>query len=491
MRIIYFDLDCCRPDHLGCYGYPRNTSPVIDGIAERGTRFTNCFTTDAPCLPSRAALFSGRPGIQNGVVTHEGPGASFRYPGDGHDSDPERFMWMEALSRTGGFNTVGISSFARRHLAWWFTAGFTEFLGNRLEGGHEIADDINAIALPWLEQHAKEDNWFIHLNYWDAHTPYRAPDALFKEMHAQPAPDWPDDETIKRHCQEWYGPRTPRDFFGAIRTGKSPFKTMRDAILNRDDFVSMCDGYDAGIRYADQAVGQVLEVLERAGVRDETAIIVSGDHGEAIGEQAMYFEHGNASEGVAHQPLIIDWPGLPQGQVCDAMIQQLDVPPTILELLEVERPAKWEGQSFTDALKGSQFQGRDHAIWGCGIYAFQRAVRTRDWLFVRTLHPGNFPHEPYMLYNMVDDPWQQKNLAHENEPKTAEMDHILSNWWYGHCTGQDAVADPFLSMMHIGPDIYCSMERTEWMIERANRPDQLEDLRKRRSSWPWRYRPLP
>jgi len=71
------------------------------------------------------------------------------------------------------------------------------------------------------------------------------------------------------------------------------------------------------------------------------------------------------------------------------------------------------------------------------------------------------------------------------------MDHILSNWWYGHCTGPGAVQDPFLSMMETGPDIYCSIERTEWMLDRANRPDQKEDLQRRRAPKPFRYRPIP
>ena len=78
MRIIYFDLDCVRPDHLGVYGYERETSPVIDEIAESSLVMENCYVSDAPCLPSRAALFSGRPGISNGVVAHEWPGCNFR-----------------------------------------------------------------------------------------------------------------------------------------------------------------------------------------------------------------------------------------------------------------------------------------------------------------------------------------------------------------------------------------------------------------------------
>jgi choline-sulfatase len=76
MRVLYIDIDSLRTDHLGCYGYPRNTSPNIDRIAQRATRFTNIYITDAPCLPSRTALWSGRCGFRTGVVGHMGTAAS-------------------------------------------------------------------------------------------------------------------------------------------------------------------------------------------------------------------------------------------------------------------------------------------------------------------------------------------------------------------------------------------------------------------------------
>lgn len=81
MRILYVDIDSLRPDHLGCYGYGRPTSPVIDGIAGEGVRFTNFYASDSPCVPSRAAMLSGRPGIRNGVVAHEDTpsGCALRY----------------------------------------------------------------------------------------------------------------------------------------------------------------------------------------------------------------------------------------------------------------------------------------------------------------------------------------------------------------------------------------------------------------------------
>ena len=75
MRIIFFDIDCLRPDHLGCYGYDRPTSPTIDAIARQGTRFNRYYCGSAPCLPSRTAWSSGRFGVNNGVTSNHGLGA--------------------------------------------------------------------------------------------------------------------------------------------------------------------------------------------------------------------------------------------------------------------------------------------------------------------------------------------------------------------------------------------------------------------------------
>ena len=79
MRILYVDIDTLRPDHLGCYGYPRATSTNIDKVAEDSVRFTDVYCSDAPCLPSRAALMTGRFGIHTGCVGHGGVNAEMRW----------------------------------------------------------------------------------------------------------------------------------------------------------------------------------------------------------------------------------------------------------------------------------------------------------------------------------------------------------------------------------------------------------------------------
>ena len=80
MRVLYLDIDTLRPDHLGCYGYHRNTSPNIDRLASEGVRFDNCYVSDSPCLPSRAALYTGQCGIRNGAINHGGAERMIVYP---------------------------------------------------------------------------------------------------------------------------------------------------------------------------------------------------------------------------------------------------------------------------------------------------------------------------------------------------------------------------------------------------------------------------
>ena len=119
MRIIFLDLDTLRPDHLGCYGYFRNTSPNIDSIAREGVRFTRYYCSDAPCLPSRSALSSGMFGIHNGAVGHGGTAADQFIEGEERDFRA-RFAATNLfqLFRRAGMYTASISTFAERHTSY-------------------------------------------------------------------------------------------------------------------------------------------------------------------------------------------------------------------------------------------------------------------------------------------------------------------------------------------------------------------------------------
>ena len=127
MRVLFIDIDTLRPDHMGCYGYYRNTTPNMDKVAAEGVRFDNYYCSDAPCLPSRAALVSGRFGIRNGAVGHGGTAADMRLKGaDRGFRDIHDINSLHNIFRRAGMYTASVSTFPERHSSWWFNAGFNE-----------------------------------------------------------------------------------------------------------------------------------------------------------------------------------------------------------------------------------------------------------------------------------------------------------------------------------------------------------------------------
>jgi arylsulfatase A-like enzyme len=387
-----------------------------------------------------------------------------------------------------GWNIVSFSGFAQRHVAWWYVAGFTEHYGSKLPGGSEQADDVTELVLPWLRDHAAEDKWFMHAHLWDVHTSYNPPQKYIDMFAGEALPEHPDQEAIRSDYENYYGSRTARDWFGP--TWQRSCQTVTDEMASREDFGRWINALDGTVRYADEAVGKVLAALEEAGVAEETVIIISSDHGEAIGELGMYFEHGNATEGVTRIPLIIRWPGLTDGGVrSDALIYQLDLCPTLTELLGLPTPSRWDGQSFAAALESGAFSGRPFLVCGSGIYSYQRAVRTAKWRLIRTLHSGIYPYDPLYLFDMAQDPNERINRAEEQPDVVARLDHLLSEWWHEHCTGPAASIDPFQLQMAAGvsPDIYCSLDIMLTRLKEMGRTDQYDDLTARRLE----HRPLP
>lgn len=255
MRAIYIDIDSLRPDRLGCYGYHRPTSPNLDRIASMGVRFTQCYTSDSPCMPSRSATISGRFGIRNGVVTH----------GDTALAQSTDVATLPSVLRENRIPTAVVSTFGR-HPSPWFYVGWEEFhdpLGWSFQ--QTPAWKVNERALPWLEAHADED-FFLWVQYWDPHAVYDSPESLVRFMSEHPLPSGVTEEKIASHQMD-------RFWHSAPMMGIHGF----------DDYTRMVNEYDAEVRYADYYVGQILDLLERKGILDDTLLIVAADHGEGLG----------------------------------------------------------------------------------------------------------------------------------------------------------------------------------------------------------------
>jgi choline-sulfatase len=428
MRVLFLDLDTLRPDHLGCYGYQRNTSPNIDRIAREGVRFDKYYCSDAPCLPSRAALMSGRHGIHTGVVNHGGRCADMRI--DGPDRGFRDTMAYESLPRVfreAGMKTVSISPFGERHAAWWFYAGFNE-MHNTGQGGGESAEHVTPVVLDWIEHNAGDDNWFLHVNYWDAHTAYRAPDEFGNPFENEPIPEWITDEVLQGHIND-VGPHSAQEI-NMWDEQKQPWHGNRHVggIHSRADLVKHFDGYDCGIAYMDSHIGQIFKALEDKGVMDDLAVIITSDHGENQGELGLYGEHATADHITCRIPMIVRWPGARTGAVDAGLHYNLDLAPTLAELMKQKRKKSWDGESYAAALTKGEDCGRDQLVISQCAHVCQRSVRWDDYLYVRTYHDGFhlFPKE--MLFNIEQDPHEQHNLAQSQPELCREATHRYMQW---------------------------------------------------------------
>ncbi len=449
MRILYIDIDTLRPDHLGCYGYLRNTSPNIDRIAADGVRFENCYVSDAPCLPSRASLFTGRFGIHTGVVNHGGLAADLRPMGAGRGfrTDGQRPGFVAAMRRGAGLWPASFSSFAERHSAWWFCEGWRE-MWNPGKGGSEDAHEVVPAALEWIGRNAKKDDWFLHVHVWDPHTDYTVPEAFGNPFAGEPIETWYTEE---RRQAGWnsFGPGSPQEPGGSY--GRNKGNARQPArITSMDDYRKWIDGYDCGVAYADEWTGRVLDALEAQGVLDDTVVVITSDHGENLGELNVMGDHALADHVTSRVPMIIRWPGLPGGRVDEGLYIQNDFAATVLELLGGEVPGHWDGRSFAEAFRAGRPAGRDHLVFGQCCWSCMRGVRWGEHLFLRVFHTGlkNLPER--MLFNVAEDPHERNDLA-DSQPALADRgDALLAQWTADMMRTSDHAEDPLWTAMREG-----------------------------------------
>lgn len=453
MRILYLDLDSLRPDHLGCYGYHRDTSPNIDRIAEEGVRFTNYYCSDAPCLPSRSALMSGRFGIHNGIVGHGGTAADMRREGPSRGFNDKLSMEsLPAVLRQAVMKTASISTFSERHSAWTFNAGFNEVfnIGGR---GHESAEQVLPVALKWLDDNAAEDNWFLHLNFWDPHTPYRAPDDYGNPFADEPLPAWLTEEVFRLHKQK-KGQHSIDHMNALAKSHYYRHQRHGKPIERHEDLRLILDHYDTAIRYMDDHVGQVLDRLEKMGVLKDTAILISADHGENMGELGIYSEHGTADQGTCRIPMIIRWPGAAQAAVDEGLHYHLDLAPTLADLLGVPPAASWDGESYADTIRSSRQVSREYLVLSQCAHVCQRSVRFKDYLYIRTYHDGHHGFPKEMLFDLKNDPFEQFDLASTLPDLCKEAVYLLSEWHDGMMASMESDTDPLWTVMREGGPLH-------------------------------------
>jgi arylsulfatase A-like enzyme len=428
MRILYIDIDSLRPDHLGCYGYHRATSPNIDRLSAEGIRFDNCYVSDAPCLPSRTALISGRFGIHTGLGGAAGTAGQPFVEGQrrGFHDLLATTSWMAAL-RAAGHRTASVSSFGQRHGAWHWYAGFDECY-NPGKRGWEHADDVTPLAESWLDRNGRDENWVLHVNYWDPHTPYRTPEWFGTPFADSPPPDWLTEEIRRRDWEHGGGPVSARERDG-LDGGDAysrPYPRQPGPMVSMREVRRMFDEYDTGVLFADRAVGQLIGKLDALGVLGETAVVVSADHGEALGEMNIYGCHQLADNVTCHVPMIVRWPGLPGG-ARRSLCYQFDVAAAVIELAGGKTPPNWDGRSVASSLREGSDQGRPFLVCSQGAASCARGVRFGDFMCTRNYHDGLHGLPDTMLYD-VRDIHQRNDLAAQRPDLVGQAMTMLEHW---------------------------------------------------------------
>ncbi|MXW58981.1 MAG: sulfatase [Acidimicrobiia bacterium] len=482
MRILYIDIDTLRADHLGCAGYHRNTTPNIDALAADGVRFSNVYASDVPCLPSRTALITGMFGIRNGVANHGGMAADLRPQGAERsffsaiaaNSWASRFYWS-------GYHTASISSFPFRHSATWWNSGFMESMNLMRGFGGERADQVLPGALRWLNDNAGAEDWFLHVHLWDPHTPYNAPADYGNPFEDSPAPEWHTEEVRARN---WplAGPHSAQEPWGFKPDEWGPPPPRQPWNLSTMDEVKQTfDGYDTGIRYADDAVGTLVNQLADHGVLDETAILVSSDHGEAFGELGVYADHQAADEATCHIPSVLRWPGI-EPQVHEGLLYHLDVGATIVDLAGIDIPFLWDGVSVADDIRTGDHGGRESLVVSQGAWSVQRGVRWGDHLYLRTWHDGyHAAWNEEMLFDIASDPHETDDLAGQAPSVLAEGRDMLQSWTDDQMTRSYSPVDPLKIVLAEGGPFHCKGHLPDYLerLEATGRSEAAAVLRQR------------
>ena len=433
-----------------------------------------------PVCPPGASLVSGMFGIHNGAVGHGGTAADRRLTGYPRGfTDIVDDNCFHNIFRKAGFHTASVSTFPERHSSWWFNAGFNECYN---VGGHgmESGEAVLPVALDWLQRNKDRDNWFLHVHFWDPHTPYRAPESFGNPFAEVPLDTWIDETVLQEHIQAT-GPHSISELNMFDDAQNPAYPRMPGSASDMAGMKRILDGYDTGILYADSLIGQIFDLLREQGVYDDTAIIITSDHGENMGELAIYSEHGTADYPTCHIPFIIKWPGTAPGSTDGELHYSLDLLPTMAELLGVDPWEKWDGQSYAKTLTEGQPQGRDSLVLSQMAHVCQRSARFGDWLYIRTLHDGFHLFDKEMLFNLKEDPYEQRDVKQEHPDICAQGAKIILDWHDEQMLKSDSPVDPMITVLQEGGPFHARgfLDQYIQRLEETGRAEGAQELRRR------------
>ncbi|MGC2423991.1 MAG: sulfatase [Nitrospirota bacterium] len=363
-KIFLISIDTLRADHLGCYGYGKQTSPNLDRLAGEGVLYPYAFSPCPYTVPTHTSQLTGRYPINNSAGFAQKSGKV----------DQDGTIFLQEIMREQGYATGAFVSCLVLRADWGLSRGYEVYdalmTSSEINRPHELIRDgreTNKAALRWIREN-KDRDLFVWLHYFDVHGPYSTPGfpATFRPE------GYGDSPVLLNKVREGQPGGIPE--YQLLDAKKN---SAGEIIDFQKDMRHYLAGYDGGIVYEDTVIGEFFDGLKREGIYEESAIIVTADHGEAMGENGVYFFHGlTVTPEQSHVPLIIkpaagsdapassEWP-----------VSSVDIMPTILDWIE--------------------FPHQDLGIDGVSLFTpepdrfilseneWQRAVIWRDYYLVR------------------------------------------------------------------------------------------------------------
>ena len=362
LNVVLITIDTLRADHVGCYGYKPIKTPNIDGLAADGARFERAFAVVPVTLPSHSSMLTGTYPMLSGMHDFSGNKLSPLQP------------TLASVLKQAGYQTGAVIAAAVLDSRFGLNQGFDfyydHFEFNRLDEanldemerpGNVVAD----VALDWLAKNSQK-KFFLWMHLYDPHFPYHPPEPYSREYAAQP--------------------------------------------------------YDGEIAFADEQVGRLLRFLKEKGIYKNTVIVLSGDHGESLGE------HGEKTHGffiynaTMHVPLIIRLPQNAAARVVADPVSLVDLMPTVLGAVGLGVPSQVQGRSLLPELQaerdvqanrdltlyGETFLPRIHFNW-----SELRGSENTKYHFIDAPRPE--------LYDLAKDPGEVHNLIAEKKAVAEEM----------------------------------------------------------------------
>ena len=363
-NILLVSIDAMRADHVGAWGYQRATTPVIDRLAARGTRFAWAFTSAPTTRPAVTSILTGR------------------YPSSLPWIRRVKLVWQEAgavglpeVLRGAGYDTAAIACCDRFENAIQEYAGFKfidktpiPFLNTR--PGRENSDMVADGAIRWLGKRAgRSEPFFLWMHFLDPHTPYRVPD------------------------------------------GGTSFGSRN------------IDRYDSELAFVDHNFGRILASLDELGLASSTIVVVTADHGEEFEEHGIKYHSLSLFNQVARVPLVIAVPGA-AARVVSTPVSIVDIMPTILDLVGVDGPGGMNGRSLAAAVRG-QGELADRPVL---LEVYPQKSIPRDLLgVVHGTWKVVWDREAnsWSLFSLADDPDDRQDLALAEPERLAAMQKLL------------------------------------------------------------------